>query len=521
MAAPPVELFALRLEPGEPLHLDPDRDFVITNICFADDEGAEDLPEGQTTIVKVHHIPVQAPFGLDDIDEDDSDFDDEEDDDEEGESDESGTAEEKQEKKEAQEIAVNGSIKEADKAPADGESDDDDDDDDLLDLDEIEEKVFSLARLTTGRVEQVTTSLQICSEELISFSLAGKNPRPVDLLGSYLAPPESYNTEPDSDEELLDDYSDEDEELDSDEEDEDEEDEDEEDDEDDSDPEVEEFSSDEDADGVIDHDELAALLMGGGDDDDSDSAEEAPERFQEIKEKPSSAASSKGKKRARTTEDDSVDAEMADASVDVPVSNEELKAAAAAEGIDLANLSKNQRKRLNKKLKAQGGAAVAPPPAAAAAAADAVTAAKKPAKTEAKQVKIAPTATDNKGNVHKVAAEAQQGGKKTTLANGLVIEDKKTGAGPQAKPGMKVGMRYIGKFKDGKIFDSNTKGAPFSFRLGKGEVIKGWDEGVKGMQVGSERRLTVPPSLGYGSKKTGPIPANSTLIFDIKCVNLK
>ncbi len=107
------------------------------------------------------------------------------------------------------------------------------------------------------------------------------------------------------------------------------------------------------------------------------------------------------------------------------------------------------------------------------------------------------------------------------LASGLLIEDKKTGTGPMAKPGNRVSMRYVGKLQNGSVFDSNTKGRPFSFRLGKGEVIKGWDEGVKGMQVGSERRLTCPPHLAYGKTKLPGIPANSTLIFDVKLLEIK
>lgn len=90
-------------------------------------------------------------------------------------------------------------------------------------------------------------------------------------------------------------------------------------------------------------------------------------------------------------------------------------------------------------------------------------------------------------------------------------------------------MRYVGKLMNGSIFDSNTKGKPFSFRLGKGEVIKGrssaltsgWDQGVKGMQVGGERRLVCPPALAYGRTKLPGIPANSTLIFDVKLLEIK
>ncbi len=355
----------------------------------------------------------------------------------------------------------------------------------------------------------------MCAEELISFSLAGKNPRAVDLLGSYLAPPASYNTEPDSDEELLDDYdsdefdsdvyadglgdSEEDSELEVDSEEEDEEEEAE-----DSDPEMEEFGDDGEESVEIDHAELAALLAGEIDEDDSDDEdfEDSADRFEQISgdEAPKKV---NGKKRAADS-----DADVSMKSLDAPVTAKELQDAAAAEGIDLSTLSKNQKKRLNKKLKMQTGeatepAAAAPAAAAKPAAAPAAAAAKPAAKPAA------------------AAAPAPAAAKKQTLAGGLIVEEKKTGSGPVAKAGMKVQMRYIGKFKDGKIFDSNTKGSPFSFRLGKGEVIKGWDEGVKGMQVGSERRLTVPPALGYGSRKTGPIPANSTLYFDVKLVGMK
>jgi FK506-binding nuclear protein len=77
-------------------------------------------------------------------------------------------------------------------------------------------------------------------------------------------------------------------------------------------------------------------------------------------------------------------------------------------------------------------------------------------------------------------------------------------------------LRYIGKLKNGKIFDSNTKGKPFSLHLGKGEVIKGWDVGLAGMKVGGERRITVPPNMAYGTKGLPDIPANSELIFECK-----
>jgi len=82
-------------------------------------------------------------------------------------------------------------------------------------------------------------------------------------------------------------------------------------------------------------------------------------------------------------------------------------------------------------------------------------------------------------------------------------------------------MRYIGKLENGEIFDSNTKGKPFTFRLGAGEVIKGWDQGLEGMKLGGERLLIIPPSLGYGKRKMDGIPPNSTLRFEVKLVDMK
>ncbi|KAI0843030.1 hypothetical protein F5Y06DRAFT_256754 [Hypoxylon sp. FL0890] len=104
---------------------------------------------------------------------------------------------------------------------------------------------------------------------------------------------------------------------------------------------------------------------------------------------------------------------------------------------------------------------------------------------------------------------------------GVTVDDRKIGSGRVAKKGNKVEVRYIGKLQDGKVFDANKKGKPFSFSVGKGEVIKGWDIGIQGMSVGGERRLTIPAHLAYGSKAQPGIPANSTLIFDIKLLAIK
>ncbi|QSL66532.1 hypothetical protein MERGE_000912 [Pneumocystis wakefieldiae] len=106
--------------------------------------------------------------------------------------------------------------------------------------------------------------------------------------------------------------------------------------------------------------------------------------------------------------------------------------------------------------------------------------------------------------------------KSKTLEGGVLIEDKVVGKGPQVKDGCRVGVRYIGKLLNGKQFDSNTKGKPFSFIVGSGEVIKGWDIGIKGMSLGGQRRITVPCSMAYGKKALSGIPAGSDLVFEVK-----
>lgn len=105
----------------------------------------------------------------------------------------------------------------------------------------------------------------------------------------------------------------------------------------------------------------------------------------------------------------------------------------------------------------------------------------------------------------------------------MIIKDLREGKGPEAKKGKFLHVYYAGKLKqNGKQFDSCMSGKPFKFRLGQGDVIKGWDVGFEGMKVGGKRQLIVPPNMGYGNKRMGnDIPANSTLVFDVelKAVN--
>lgn len=105
----------------------------------------------------------------------------------------------------------------------------------------------------------------------------------------------------------------------------------------------------------------------------------------------------------------------------------------------------------------------------------------------------------------------------------LQIEDLTPGTGPEAKAGNTVTVHYVGTLTDGKKFDSSRdRGQGFAFRLGAGQVIKGWDQGVAGMKVGGLRKLTIPPELGYGSQGfPGAIPPNSTLIFEVELLEVK
>ena len=103
----------------------------------------------------------------------------------------------------------------------------------------------------------------------------------------------------------------------------------------------------------------------------------------------------------------------------------------------------------------------------------------------------------------------------------LLSEDLVVGTGATAVAGDTVTVNYIGTLTDGTKFDSSyDRGQPYTFRLGAGAVIQGWDMGVPGMKVGGKRRLTIPPSLAYGSQGNGVIPPNATLKFDIDLVSI-
>lgn len=115
------------------------------------------------------------------------------------------------------------------------------------------------------------------------------------------------------------------------------------------------------------------------------------------------------------------------------------------------------------------------------------------------------SASDNQGNI-----------------NRMVIDDVKLGTGEQVQTGDTIAVHYVGRLQNGQEFDnSRTRGQTFEFTVGSGMVIKGWDEGVVGMQVGGERILVIPPEMAYGEDGIGPIPGNATLIFSIELVEIR
>ncbi|HEX5638621.1 MAG TPA: FKBP-type peptidyl-prolyl cis-trans isomerase [Burkholderiaceae bacterium] len=109
-----------------------------------------------------------------------------------------------------------------------------------------------------------------------------------------------------------------------------------------------------------------------------------------------------------------------------------------------------------------------------------------------------------------------------TTASGLMIEELAVGDGDAAKSGDEVTVHYTGWLTDGRKFDSShDRRDPFSFSLGRGNVIAGWDEGVAGMKVGGKRKLTIPPGLGYGARGAGGvIPPNATLVFEVELLSV-
>lgn len=121
------------------------------------------------------------------------------------------------------------------------------------------------------------------------------------------------------------------------------------------------------------------------------------------------------------------------------------------------------------------------------------------------------------------ASEMESNAQEVKMPSGLKYVDRVVGTGDEAVAGKTVNVHYTGWLENGKKFDSSVdRGQPFSFPLGAGRVIKGWDEGVQGMKVGGKRKLTIPSDLGYGSRGAGGvIPPNATLIFDVELLGVR
>lgn len=135
-------------------------------------------------------------------------------------------------------------------------------------------------------------------------------------------------------------------------------------------------------------------------------------------------------------------------------------------------------------------------------------------------IMITPVFSQNKSK-QKTINKPIKMNKEYTTASGLKYKITEAGTGPQVKVGDKVNVHYTGTLPDGKKFDSSRdRNQPFSFKVGGGQVIKGWDEGLALLHVGDKAVFTIPPSIGYGERAMGPIPANATLIFDIEVLSI-
>ncbi|KAG5927653.1 hypothetical protein E4U42_001975 [Claviceps africana] len=184
------------------------------------------------------------------------------------------------------------------------------------------------------------------------------------------------------------------------------------------------------------------------------------------------------------------------------------RTAQQTEGLDEMIAKASDSKKQQKKLKNNKGEAIA-----------AAEDAKKDKKVQfAKNLEQGPSGTGKQADGKQTDGKAAAG---VRVVQGVTIDDRTIGKGRTVKNGDTVGVRYIGKLANGQQFDANKKGKAFSFKAGKGQVIKGWDIGIIGMAIGGERRLIVPAHLGYGSRGMPGIPANSQLTFDIKLLEIK
>lgn len=368
---------------------------------------------------------------------------------------------------EEMEDAPNGKVAKKGKAKATSDDEEESDEESDDDEDDLEVEEFVLCTLDPEKNFQQPLDITIAENERVFFKVSGTHT--IYLTGNYVIPDdhghnhrhEVYDSEDDED--------------------------------------------DEDYDLSPDEDELELEL----DDDESDELDELENpRITEVASDEEEAPKLVAKKEEKKGKNKRSADELEEAASLDDIMAKSLKPEAPEE----PKLSKKQLKKLKKN---NGEAAPA----------KAEEAKKEPAKDTtpksdkkvqfAKNLELGPTGSAEKP---KVQPDSKLG---VRVVQGVKIEDKKIGSGPASKKGQKVGMRYIGKLENGKVFDSNKKGPPFTFKIGAGEVIKGWDIGVAGMAVGGERRLTIPAHLAYGSKAQPQIPGNSTLVFDVKLLSIK
>jgi FKBP-type peptidyl-prolyl cis-trans isomerase len=136
---------------------------------------------------------------------------------------------------------------------------------------------------------------------------------------------------------------------------------------------------------------------------------------------------------------------------------------------------------------------------------------------------IVPSPSAEPGEGSSDAAPPERSARDVVTPSGLRVQELREGSGAMAEPGRRVRLHYVGTLEDGSVFDSSrARNQPFDVELGRGQLIKGFEEGVSGMRVGGLRRLVIPPELGYGDRGAGSkVPPNATLVFEVELLEVR